>query len=151
MCLWGRGSPPVHHSPSSFFPPLLTATEPCSPPTSLPLAFRTSSSSTPGSSSVGWECEARRETVEVLARVRYRWCRHNKRDRGETGGKKSPALLLPMHLLCLRLFLSPPLLHSNLWAAPVSSACLTKAESSTEAQGNSECLFIISKGNTMEK
>ena len=45
MCLWGRGSPPAHHCPSSFSsPPLLTATEPCSPPASPALACRTTSS-----------------------------------------------------------------------------------------------------------
>lgn len=98
MCLWGRGSPPAHHSPSSFFssffPPLLTATEPWSPPAYAPLACRTTTSTLDTARAIRLE-------NEQLA-VRWWWslptfitfsfylCRHThtQKERQE-GGKKS--------------------------------------------------------------
>lgn len=105
MCLWGRGSPPAHHSPSSFFsPPLLAATEPYSPPASPPLACRTPCSTLDpalanrmGMSGLQWGDGGGRGGPCPCSSGFY-LCRHNKRGRRENE-KKASAPLLPVHLL----------------------------------------------------
>ena len=129
MCLWGRGSPPAHHSPSSFFsPPLLAATEPCSPPASPPLAYRTPCSTLDpalanrmGMSGLQWGDGGGRGGPCPCSSGFY-LCRHNKRGRRENE-KKSLSAAPASASASVSSSFSPP--QSDLWAAPALSPCST--------------------------
>lgn len=130
MCLWGRGSPPAHHSPSSFFPsffpPLLTATEPWSPPAYAPLGCRTTTSTldTARAIRLGNEQLAVRRwwSLPTFITFSFYLCRHThaythtQKERQEGGGKK-PQLYSCQCICSVSSSFSP----LSLWAAPAFS------------------------------
>lgn len=156
MCLWGRGSPPAHHSPSSFFfPPLLAATEPCSPPASPPLACCTPCSTLDpapanrmGMSGSQWGNGGRRGGPCPRSSGFY-LCRHNKRGRRE---KEKKPQRCSCQCICfgLQLFLS----SSERFMGSSCSLSLLHCQSpqwqKVRMHRRERCLWINAAGHKVE-